>query len=381
MDFKLTKDERNTLALLSAFCLKEVKPLAPALDQEERFPLETVKKLAGMGIMGIAMPVEYGGKGQSYLSYILAVEELSKHCASTGTTLSAHSSLCAAPIEEFGTQAQKQKYLIPLAKGEHLGAFGLTESSAGTDAAQQKTTARDEGDHWLISGTKTFITNGYYADTYVIFAMTDQTQKTKGISAFIIEKGTPGFTFGSKEKKMGIRASSTYELVFDECKIPKENLLGAVGQGFQIAMHTLDGGRIGIAAQALGIAQGAIDELIPILKQQKDVSQKWRSASQNVQFAVADMQTKTDAARLLVYRAATAKQNGEPYSHLAAMAKLYASQAANEVTGKAVSICGEYCYTKDYPFERMMRDAKITEIYEGTSEVQKMVISHHLGVR
>lgn len=381
MDFTFTKDEQNIQALFRDFSLKEVKPLAAKLDRKERFPSESVKKLTQMELMGLPMPEEYGGKGQSYLSYILGVEELSKVCAATGTVYSAHISLCSYPILSFGTEAQKRKYLIPLAKGERLGAFGLTEPSAGSDASGILTVAEDKGDHWLLSGSKVFITNGSYADTYVVFAMTDQSRKTKGISAFIVEKGTPGFTFGSKEKKMGIRASATVELRFDECKIPKENLLGTVGQGFSIAMHALDGGRIGIAAQAVGIAQGAIEEAAAFLKQQKDASQKRLIEAQYVQFELADMQTKTDAARLLVYRAALAKQKGTPYSLYAAMAKLYASQVANDVAGKAVSLCGEFGCQKADPLERMIRDAKITEIYEGTSEVQRMVVSNHLGMR
>ncbi len=310
----------------------------------------------------------------------MAVEELSKVCASTGVTVSAHTSLCCWPIAEYGTEEQKQKYLPRLASGESLGAFGLTEPNAGTDAAGQRTTAEDKGDHWLINGSKIFITNGNYADVYVIFAMTDKSLGNKGITAFILEKGMEGFTFGTKEKKMGIRGSATYELLFKDVKVPKENQLGEVGKGFKIAMSTLDGGRIGIASQALGIAQGAIDETVPYVQQREQFGKRL-SQFQNTQFELADMQTKVDAARLLVYRAAAAKDAHQTYAHLAAMAKLFASETASDVTRRCLQLFGGYGYTREYPMERMMRDAKITEIYEGTSEVQKMVISAWMGVK
>jgi len=380
MDFKFTSDERDILDMLHDFALKEVKPLAAELDEEERFPVETWKKLAEMGMMGIPYPEEYGGAGLSYLTYIAAVEELGRYCGTTSVMLSAHTSLGAWPISEFGTEEQKQKYLVPLASGEKLGAFGLTEPNAGTDAAGQRTTAVDMGDHWLINGSKCFITNGSYADIYVVFAMTNKELGNRGISAFIMEKGMPGFTFGTKEKKMGIRGSATYELLFDNVKVPKENLLGEVNKGFKIAMATLDGGRIGIGAQALGIAQGAIDETVEYVKNRKQFGKRI-AEFQNTQFELAAMQTKVDAARLLLYRAATAKQNHEPYAHLAAMGKLFASETASDVTRRCVQLFGGYGFTRDYPVERMMRDAKITEIYEGTSEVQKMVISSWMGVK
>ena len=380
MDFKFTSDERDILDMLHDFALKEVKPLASELDEEERFPVETWKKLAEMGMMGIPYPEEYGGAGLSYLTYIAAVEELGRYCGTTSVMLSAHTSLGAWPISEFGTEEQKQKYLVPLASGEKLGAFGLTEPNAGTDAAGQRTTAVDMGDHWLINGSKCFITNGSYADIYVVFAMTNKELGNRGISAFILEKGMPGFTFGTKEKKMGIRGSATYELLFDNVKVPKENLLGEVNKGFKIAMATLDGGRIGIGAQALGIAQGAIDETVEYVKNRKQFGKRI-AEFQNTQFELAAMQTKVDAARLLLYRAATAKQNHEPYAHLAAMGKLFASETASDVTRRCVQLFGGYGFTRDYPVERMMRDAKITEIYEGTSEVQKMVISSWMGVK
>jgi len=380
MDFKFTSDEQDIISMVRDFAIKEVKPLAAELDEEERFPAETWKKLADMGLAGIFFPENYGGAGMSYLTYIAVCEELAKYCATTSVMLSTHGSLCCWPIYTYGTEAQKQKYLVPLASGKKIGAFGLTESSAGTDSASQKTVAEDKGDHWLLNGSKCFITNGYYADTYVILAMTDKSQGNKGISAFIVEKGFPGFKFGTKEKKMGIRGSATYELIFEDCKVPKENLLGEVGKGFKVAMSSLDGGRIGIAAQAIGIAQGAIDECVKYTQVRVQFGKRI-SQFQNTQFQLADMQTRVDAARLLMYRAAQAKQDGEPNSHMAAMAKLYASETAGDVTRRAVQLAGGCGYTREYPFERMMRDAKITEIYEGTSEVQKMVISGWMGVK
>ena len=380
MNFHFTEDEQDILTMLHDFAVKEVAPLAAEIDEEERFPEETWHKLAEMGMMGVPYPEEYGGAGMSYLSYISVAEELAKHCATTSVMVSAHTSLCTWPIFHFGTDEQKQKYLPDLCSGEKLGAFGLTEPGAGTDAAMQKTTAEDKGDHWVINGSKIFITNAGYADTFVIFAMTDKSLGTKGISAFIVEKGFPGFKVGAHEKKMGIRGSSTCELVFEDCIVPKENLLGELNKGFKIAMMTLDGGRIGIGAQALGIAQGAIDECVKYVKERVQFGKRL-SQFQNTQFELADMQAKVDAARLLIYRAAQAKQDGEPYSHLAAMGKLYASEAASDVTRRCLQLVGGYGYTREYPFERFMRDAKITEIYEGTSEVQKMVISGWMGVK
>ncbi|WP_297196275.1 acyl-CoA dehydrogenase [uncultured Flavonifractor sp.] len=380
MDFKFNEEEQEIIDMLHDFAVKEVAPLAAEIDEQERFPEETWHKLADMGMMGIAYPEEYGGAGLSYLTYIACCEELAKHCATTSVMVSAHSSLCCWPIEHFGTEEQKQKYLPALCSGEKLGAFGLTEPGAGTDAAMQKTTAEDKGDHWLINGSKIFITNAGYASVFVIFAMTDKSLGTKGISAFIVDRDTPGFSVGAHEKKMGIRGSSTCELIFDNCKVPKENLLGEVGKGFKIAMMTLDGGRIGIGAQALGIAQGCIDQTVKYTQERIQFGKRI-SQFQNTQFQLADMQTKVDAARLLIYRAAQAKQDGEPYSHLAAMGKLFASETASDVTRRCVQLVGGYGYTREYPFERMMRDAKITEIYEGTSEVQRMVISGWMGVK
>ncbi|MBM6927495.1 acyl-CoA dehydrogenase [Pseudoflavonifractor phocaeensis] len=380
MNFHFNTEEQEILDMLHEFCLKEVAPIAAEIDENERFPEETWHKLAEMGMMGVPFPEEYGGAGLSYLTYIGVCEELAKHCATTSVMVSAHSSLCTWPISEFGTEEQKKKYLPPLCSGEKLGAFGLTEPGAGTDAAMQKTTAEDKGDHWLLNGSKIFITNAGYADTFVIFAMTDKEKGNHGISAFIVEKGFPGFKVGAHEKKMGIRGSSTCELIFEDCVVPKENLLGELNKGFKIAMMTLDGGRIGIGAQALGIAQAAIDECVKYTKERIQFGKRI-SQFQNTQFQLAEMQAHVDGARLLIYRAAQAKQDHEPYSHLAAMGKLVASEAASDVTRRCLQLVGGYGYTREYPFERFMRDAKITEIYEGTSEVQRMVISGWMGVK
>lgn len=374
MNFTLSKEQEMCRQLFRDFAQKEVKPLAAELDETERFPVETVEKMKKYGFMGIPIPKEYGGQGCDSLTYAICVEELAKVCGTTSVILSAHTSLCCVPVLKFGNEAQKQKYLVPLAKGEKLGAFGLTEPGAGTDAAGQQTKAVLDGDHYILNGSKIFITNGKEADVYIIFAMTDKSKGTRGISAFIVEKGTPGFSFGTKEKKMGIRGSSTYEIIFTDCRIPKENLLGAEGKGFSIAMKTLDGGRVGIAAQALGIAGGALDEAVAYVKERKQFGRPI-SAFQNTQFQLADMKVKVDAAKFLVYRAAVAEDTQKVFSVESAEAKLFAAEVAMEVTTKAVQLFGGYGYIRDYPVERMMRDAKITEIYEGTSEVQKMVIS------
>ena len=381
MDFTLDKKHEMARQLFRDFAEKEVKPLAIEVDETEEFPRVTVDKMIKAGFMGIPVPKEYGGQGCDPLTYAMCVEELSKVCGTTGVIVSAHTSLCCDPIMTFGTEEQKQKFLVPLAKGEKLGAFGLTEPGAGTDAQGQQTKAVLDGDEWVLNGSKCFITNGKEADVYIVIAVTGKVEKRgrtmKEISAFIVEKGTPGFTFGVKEKKMGIRGSSTYELIFTDCRIPKENLLGKQGKGFNIAMHTLDGGRIGIAAQALGIAEGALDAAVEYVKTREQFGRPI-AAFQNTKFTLADMKTRVEAARYLVYSAACAKDNGEPYSDKAAMAKLFASETAREVTWRAVQLFGGYGYTRDYPVERMMRDAKITEIYEGTSEIQKMVIAGNL---
>ena len=379
MDFTLSKEHEMARTLFREFAEKEVKPLAQEVDETEEFPRATVEKMAKLGFLGIPVPKEYGGQGCDPLTYAMCVEELSKVCGTTGVIVSAHTSLCCDPIMTYGTEEQKQKYLVPLAKGEKLGAFGLTEPGAGTDAQGQQTKAYLDGDEWVLNGSKIFITNGKEADVYVIFAVTSVVEDKRGrkkkmISAFIVEKGTPGFSFGTKEKKMGIRGSSTYELIFTDCRIPKENLLGAEGKGFGIAMHTLDGGRIGIAAQALGLAEGALNNTIAYVKERKQFGRAI-GAFQNTQFQLADMATKGECGQLLVYKAAMAKATQSVYSVEAAKAKLYAAEVAMEVTTKAVQLHGGYGYTREYDVERMMRDAKITEIYEGTSEVQRMVIS------
>ncbi len=386
MDFMLDKQHEMVRTLFKEFAEKEVKPLAQEVDETEVFPRVTVEKMAKAGFMGIPIPKEYGGQGADVLTYAMCVKELSKVCGTTGVIVSAHTSLCCDPILTFGTEEQKQKYLVPLAKGEKLGAFGLTEPGAGTDAQGQQTKAVLDGDEWVLNGSKIFITNGKEADVYVIFAVTGMIEKRgkmmKEISAFIVEKGTPGFTFGTKENKMGIRGSSTYELIFTDCRIPKANMLGAQGKGFNIAMHTLDGGRIGIAAQALGLAEGALDRTVEYVKERKQFGRAI-GAFQNTQFQLADMATKTKAAQFMVYAAACkkdeyTKNSKVSYSVEAAQAKLYAAEVAMEVTTKAVQLHGGYGYIREYDVERMMRDAKITEIYEGTSEVQRMVISANL---
>ena len=377
MDFVLSKEQEMARTLFKEFAENEVKPLAQEVDETEHFPRETVEKMQKLGFMGIPQPKEYGGQGCDTLTYVLCVEELSKVCATTGVIVSAHTSLGTDPIKKFGTPEQKEKYLRPLASGKMLGAFGLTEPGAGTDASGQQTKAVLEGDHYVLNGSKIFITNGGEADVYIIFAMTDKSKGTKGISAFIVEKDFPGFRIGTKEKKMGIRGSSTTELIFENCIVPKENLLGQEGKGFSIAMATLDGGRIGIAAQALGIAEGALEETIAYVKERKQFGRPI-AKFQNTQLQIADMATKVEAARYMGYRAAIAKDTKKRFSVEAAMAKLYAAEVAMEVPTKAVQLFGGYGYTREYPVERMMRDAKITEIYEGTSEVQRMVISSNV---
>jgi len=374
MNFQLTREQELVKKMVREFAVKEVKPIAAEIDETERFPMENVEKMAKIGMMGIPFSKEYGGAGGDTLSYIIAVEELSKVCATTGVIVSAHTSLCASLIDQFGNKDQKEKYLKDLATGKKIGAFGLTEPGAGTDAAGQQTIAVLDGDNYILNGSKIFITNGGVAETFIVFAMTDKSKGTKGISAFIVEKDFEGFSIGKKEDKLGIRGSSTTELVMNNCVVPKENLIGQEGKGFGIAMKTLDGGRIGIAAQALGIAEGAYEEAVNYMKERKQFNRPL-AAFQGLQWMIAEMDTKIEAARHLVYKAAWLKDNKLPYSVDAARAKLYAAEVAMDVTTKAVQIFGGYGYTKEYPVERMMRDAKITEIYEGTSEVQKMVIS------
>ena len=384
MDFQLSKEHEMARSLFKDFAEKEVKPLAIKVDDTHEFPRETVSKMQKLGFMGIPSPKEYGGQGCDPLTYVMCVEELAKVCGTTSVIVSAHTSLCCDPIMTFGTEEQKQKYLIPLAQGKLLGAFGLTEPGAGTDAqgVQTKAVLSEDGKEWILNGSKCFITNGKEADIYIIIAYTDivedkRGRKQKKFSAFIVEKNTPGFTFGTKENKMGIHGSSTYELIFQDMHIPAENLLGARGKGFPIAMHTLDGGRIGIAAQALGLAEGAFDRTIAYVKERKQFGRSI-AQFQNTQFQLANMATQIEAAKLLVYQAADAKKNKDRYSVEAAKAKLFAAETAMEVTTKCVQLFGGYGYIKEYEVERMMRDAKITEIYEGTSEVQRMVISGDL---
>ena len=380
MDFHLSKEHLLVRKMYREFAENEVKPLAEELDEEERFPMETVEKMAKLGMMGIYFPKQYGGAGGDVLSYAMCVEELAKVCGTTAVIVSAHTSLCCAPIFENGTEEQKMKYLPDLLSGRKIGAFGLTEPGAGTDASGQQTTAvKNENGDYVLNGSKCFITNGNVASTFVVFAMTDKSKGNHGITAFIVEKDFPGFSTGKHEKKMGIRGSSTCDLVFEDCVVPKENLLGKEGEGFKIAMKTLDGGRIGIASQALGLAEGAINEAVKYTKERIQFGRRL-SQFQNTQFQLADMHAKTEAAKWLVYSAAMKKENHEPYTVDAAMAKLVAAETASDVTRRCVQLFGGYGYTREYPMERMMRDAKITEIYEGTSEVQRMVISANLGV-
>lgn len=374
MKFDYTKEQLMIKKMVSEFAENELKPIAAEIDESMEFPINNVRKMGKLGLMGMCVDPKYGGSGTDTVCYSIGVEEVSKCCASTGVIMSVNNSLYCYPIEAFGTEEQKEMYLTPAAKGEKLGCFGLTEPNAGSDAASQTTIAEPDGDEWVINGSKVFITNGSDADLCVIFAMTDKSQGTRGISAFIIPTDSPGFSLGTIEDKLGIRASGQAELVFQDCRIPKENLLSDIGKGFRIAMATLDGGRIGIASQAVGIAQAAFEES---LKYSKEREQFGRPISkfQAIQWMLADMATEIDAARLLTHRAAFAKDHQKRFSMEAAMAKLYASEVAMKTTTKAIQVHGGYGYIKDYPVERFFRDAKITEIYEGTSEVQRMVIS------
>ncbi|EMT46044.1 acyl-CoA dehydrogenase [Anoxybacillus flavithermus] len=377
MNFQLSEEHEMIRKMVRDFAKNEVAPTAAERDEEERFDRSIFNKMAELGLTGIPWPEEYGGIGSDYLAYVIAVEELSKVCASTGVTLSAHISLASWPIYKFGTEQQKQTYLRALATGEKLGAYGLSEPGAGSDVSSMKTRAVRDGDHYVLNGSKVWITNGGEAEIYIVFAVTDPEKKHRGISAFIVEKGTPGFSIGKKEKKLGIRSSPTTELIFEDCRIPKENLLGEEGEGFKIAMMTLDGGRNGIAAQAVGIAQGALDAAVEYAKGRVQFG-KPIAEQQGIAFKLADMATAVEAARLLTYQAAWLESNGLPYGKESAMAKLFAGDTAMKVTVEAVQIFGGYGYTKDYPVERFMRDAKITQIYEGTQEIQRIVISRML---
>ena len=381
MDYTLTNELQMLRKMYQEFVENEVKPLAGELDEEERFPTETIPKLAKYGFMGIPYETRYGGQGGNNMAYAMAIEELAKACGTTATIVAAHTSLCCNPIHDWGTEEQKMKYLPDLLAGRKIGAFGLTEPGAGSDASRQQTTAVLEGDHYVLNGSKCFITNASEADVFIVLAMTDPKAGNHGISAFIVERGFPGFSVGKHEKKMGIRGSATCDLIFTDCIVPKENLLGKEGKGFKVAMQTLDGGRVGVAAIALGLAEGAIAEAVKYTKERVQFNKRI-SQFQNTQFQLADMQTKTDAAQMLVYRAAAAKDAHDPDLGLySSMAKLFASENASDVTRRVVQLFGGYGYTREYPVERMMRDAKITEIYEGTSEVQRMVISSHMGVK
>ena len=377
MNLELTEEQRMIEEMARNFAEKEVAPEAARLDDTHEFPTELAKKMGELGLMGVAVPEEYGGAGMDYVCYVVALEEISVACANTGVVMSANNSLACGPILANGSEEQKEKFLEPMASGEKIGCFGLTEPSAGSDAAAQKTTAVLKGDEWVLNGNKIFITNGTHADIAVVFAMTDKEKGSRGISVFIVEKDTPGFSVGKAEKKLGLNASGTAELVFEDCRIPKDNLLGQKGQGFKIALQTLDGGRIGIAAQAIGIARGAMEQSVKYALEREQFGQPI-AKFQAIQWMLADMSTEIDAARLLTYRAAQLQSTGKPYSKEAAMAKLFASETSMKTATKAVQIHGGYGYSREYPVERNFRDAKITEIYEGTSEIQRLVIASHL---
>ncbi|MGI6615553.1 MAG: acyl-CoA dehydrogenase [Dethiobacteria bacterium] len=377
MNFVLTDEQKMTRQMVRDFAEKEVKPSAEERDEQELFSREIFDKMGELGLTGIPWPEEYGGAESDFISYVIAVEELSRVDASTGTTLSAHISLAGWPLFKYGSEEQKKKYLEPMALGEKLGAFALTETTAGTDATAAQSTARLDGDSYILNGTKIFITNAGEAEIYIVFAMTDPEKGSRGMSAFIVEKDAPGLAFGKKERKMGLRSSPTLEMIFEDCRVPRENLLGQEGEGLKIALSTLDGGRNGIAAQAVGIAQGALEEAVAYAREREQFGRPIASF-QAISFMLADMATKVEAARLLTYQAAYLENEGLPYGKASAMAKLFASEAAMKITTQAVQIFGGYGYTRDYPVERFMRDAKITEIYEGTSEAQRMVISRYL---
>ncbi|HDR7452798.1 acyl-CoA dehydrogenase AcdA [Bacillus cereus] len=377
MYFKLSEEHEMIRKMVRDFAKNEVAPTAAERDEEERFDRELFDQMAELGLTGIPWPEEYGGIGSDYLAYVIAIEELSRVCASTGVTLSAHTSLAGWPIFKFGTEEQKQKFLRPMAEGKKIGAYGLTEPGSGSDAGGMKTIAKRDGDHYILNGSKIFITNGGIADIYVVFALTDPESKQRGTSAFIVESDTPGFSVGKKESKLGIRSSPTTEIMFEDCRIPVENLLGEEGQGFKVAMQTLDGGRNGIAAQAVGIAQGALDASVEYARERHQFG-KPIAAQQGIGFKLADMATDVEAARLLTYQAAWLESEGLPYGKESAMSKVFAGDTAMRVTTEAVQVFGGYGYTKDYPVERYMRDAKITQIYEGTQEIQRLVISRML---
>jgi butyryl-CoA dehydrogenase len=377
VNFKWDEEHEMMQKMVRQFAEEQIAPSASIRDEEERFDRSLFDQMGELGLTGIPWSEKIGGAGSDFLSYVIAVEELSRVCASMGVTLSAHISLASWPLFAYGSASQKERYLRPLAEGRKLGAYGLTEPGSGSDAASMKTTAIRDGDEFVLNGNKIFITNGGEAEIYIVFAVTNPSLKHKGISAFIIEKGTPGFTFGKKEKKLGIRSSPTLEIIMENCRIPAEQMLGAEGEGFTIAMRTLDGGRNGIAAQAVGIAQGALDAALTYAKERRQFG-KSLADQQAIQFKLADMATQIEAARLLTYQAAWLESNGKSYGKASAMAKLLAGDTAMQVTTEAVQIFGGYGYTREYPVERMMRDAKITQIYEGTNEIQRIVIAKYL---
>lgn len=377
MDFQLSEEHKMLRQMVRDFAENELAEKAGERDEEERFDMEVFHKMAELGLTGIPWPEEYGGAGFDYLSYVIAVEELSRVDSSVGVTLSAHTSLASWPIYKFGTEEQKQKYLRALAEGRSMGAYCLTEPGSGSDAAGMKTVAKRDGDDYILNGSKIFITNGGLADIYIVFAATNQELKHKGQTAFIVTSDMPGFKVGKKEKKLGIRSSATTEIIFEDCRVPAENILGKEGEGFKIAMMTLDGGRNGIAAQAVGIADGALTHATAYAKERVQFG-KPIAAQQGIAFKLADMATKVEAARLLTYQAAVLEDQKLPYGKASAMAKLFAGDIAMEVTTDAVQVFGGYGYTREYPVERFMRDAKITQIYEGTNEIQRLVISNYL---
>lgn len=377
MPFQLTEEQQMMRDMVRKLAENEIAPRAAEIDKTHEFPWENIKKMGELGLMGVPIPEEYGGAGCDFLSYIITIEEISRACASTGVILAVHTSVGTFPILYFGTEEQKQKYIPKLASGQFIGAFALTEPNAGSDPANMKTTARLEGDHYIVNGTKIFITNGGVADVYCTFVVTDKSKGHKGITALLVDKDTPGFSVGKKEEKMGLNGSQTTELIFDNARVPKENLLGKEGEGFKVAMSLLDGGRIGIGAQGLGIAQAALDAAVAYAKERVQFG-KPIAQQQAIQFMLADMATEVEAARCLVYRAARMRDMGLPYGKEASMAKRYATDTAMRVTTDAVQIFGGYGYCKEYPVERYMRDAKITQIYEGTNQIQRIVIAKHV---
>lgn len=377
MEFRFTEEQEMMRKMVQDFARSEIAPLVPKMDEQDEFPREVIQKMSKLGLMGIPIPEEWGGAGADFITYILALEEISKVSATVGVILAVHTSVGTMPIVKYGTEEQKKKFVVPLARGEYLGAFALTEPGAGSDASSIRTTARKVGDKYILNGSKIFITNSKEADVYVTFAVTDPSKGSKGISAFLVEKDTPGFKVGKKEKKMGLNGSNTCELIFEEAEVPSANLLGSEGQGYEVALSNLAGGRIGIGAQALGIATAAFEYALSYAKERKQFGAPI-SKLQAIQFKLADMATQIEAARLLIYRAAEMRQNGQECKKEASMAKMFASDVAMRVTTEAIQVLGGYGYTREYPVERLFRDAKVTQIYEGTNEIQRIVIAREL---